>query len=46
MLYDDMMLIELHHINYKIKDWLELVWDDTTEIEINIEELKQQYNLI
>lgn len=30
----------------QIKDWLELVWEDTIEIETNIEELKQQYNNI
>jgi hypothetical protein len=27
----------------QIKDWLELVWEDTTEIDLKIEELKKEY---
>ena len=27
----------------QIKDWLELVWEDTTEIDLKITELKTEY---
>ena len=27
----------------QIKDWLELVWEDTTEIDLKITELKEKY---